>query len=328
VLLIKHWVRGLRLFPDRSAQAVAVFVKTSTERSSYGSRMKTVTPGALQRAETFVLLNARLLDRLRFAYHFRGGSADAVIRSLRPYQNPDGGFGNALEPDLREPGSQPFAVQHVLEALDETDRFDDPMVADVCDYLTKISRPEGGVPFALPGPADLQAPYLPITENPPASLNPTGTLAGLLYAHQVDHPWVDRAAGFCWTRIDALETTDPYEARAILAFLDHVPDRSRAEAAFERLRPVLAGPVDLDPDAPGEAHSPLDLAPKPDGLARRLFTDDIIDTHLDALIDSQHDDGGWDVNWQIWTPATGFDWRGWMTVHSLLRLRSYGRFPA
>src|SRR5207342_3720383 len=111
--------------------------------------MKTVTPGALQRAETFVLLEARLLDRLRFAYHFRGGSADAVIRSLRPYQNPDGGFGNALEPDRREPGSQPFAIQHVLETLDETDRFDDLMVADVCDYLTKISRPEGGVPFAL-----------------------------------------------------------------------------------------------------------------------------------------------------------------------------------
>jgi hypothetical protein len=32
------------------------------------------------------------------------------------------------------------------------------------------------------------------------------------------------------------------------------------------------------------------------------------------------------VNWQIWTPATSLDWRGWMTVHSLLRLRAYGRF--
>jgi hypothetical protein len=288
--------------------------------------MKTVTPDALQRAETFVLLNARLLDRLRFAYHFRGGSPDAVVRSLRPYQNPDGGFGNALEPDLREPASQPFAVQHVLETLDETDHFDDPMVSDICDYLTKISGSEGGVPFALPGPADLQAPYLPITENPPPSLNPTGTLAGLLYAHQVDHPWVDKAAAFCWERIDVLETTDPYEARAIIAFLDHVPDRARAEAAFERLRPVFAGLVELDPDASGEVHSPLDLAPEPNGLARRLFTEDVIDTHLDALIDSQRDDGGWDVNWQIWTPATSLDWRGWMTVHSLLRLRAYGRF--
>jgi hypothetical protein len=201
--------------------------------------MKTVTPDALQRAETFVLLNARLLDRLRFAYHFRRGSADAVIRSLRPYQNPDGGFGNALEPDLREPGSQPFAIQHVLETLDEMACFDDPMVADICDYLTKIGGPAGGLPFALPGPADLQAPYLPITQNPPPSLNPTGTLAGLLYAHEVNHPWVDRAARFCWERIDALQTNNPNEARAIIAFLDHVTDRSRAEAAFERLRPIL-----------------------------------------------------------------------------------------
>jgi len=288
--------------------------------------MKTITPDALQRAETFVLLNARLLDRLRFAYHFRGGSAEAVIRALRPYQNPDGGFGQALEPDLREPGSQPFAVQHVLETLDETNRFEEPMVVEVCDYLSKISRAEGGVPFALPGPDELHAPFLPIADHPSPSLNPTGTLAGLLYAHQVDHPWVDSAARFCWERIDALETTDPYEARAILAFLDHVPDRGHAEAAFERLSPMLAGLIELDPHAPGEVHSPLDLAPEPDGLARRLFTDDVIGTHLDALVDAQREDGGWDVNWQIWTPATGFDWRGWMTVHSLLRLRAYGRF--
>src|SRR4029453_8417755 len=80
---------------------------------------------------------------------------------------------------------------------------------------------------------------------------------------------------------------DPTKARAIIAFLDHVPDRSRAEAAFERLRPILPSLVDLDPAVPGEVPSPLDLAPEPDGLARRLFTDEIIDTPLDALVDSQ-----------------------------------------
>jgi hypothetical protein len=182
------------------------------------------------------------------------------------------------------------------------------MVADVCDYLTKISRPEGGVPFALPGPADLRAPYLPIRK--PTCIAEPDRNAGRIAVRPPGRPSVGRqGSGVLLARIDALETTDPYEARAIS------PSRPRArpqpcEAAFERLRPVLAGLVDLDPDAPGEAHSPLDLAPKPDGLARRLFTDDIIDTHLDALIDSQHDDGGWDVNWQIWTPATGFDWRG------------------
>ena len=83
----------------------------------------------LERAEEFIWRNARLLDRQRFAYHFKDdagkdGAGAAVVAALRAYQNPDGGFGNALEPDLRGPDSQPVAVQHALEFLDETD-FDD-----------------------------------------------------------------------------------------------------------------------------------------------------------------------------------------------------------
>ena len=290
--------------------------------------MKTVTPDALGRAETFMQLNARHIDRLRFAYHFGGGSADAVTTALRSYQNADGGFGNALEPDLRELASQPIAAQDALEILDETGTAGDPMVRDLCEHLDKISTSEGGVPFMLPGSEDLHAPYLPMTLDPPASLLPTAAIAGLLHKNQIDHPWVGQATRFCWERLDALETTDPYEARAIFTFLDHVPDRARAQRTFDRLSTVLAGLAELDPGAPGEVHSPLDLAPQPAGLARRLFPDPVIDTHLDALVDNQRADGGWDVNWQIWTPITGPEWRGWMTLHTLRRLRAYGRWSA
>ena len=70
------------------------------------------------RAETFIWSNARLLERRLFAYHFRGGSRYAVLAALRAYQNDDGGFGQALEPDIRCPDSQPVPVQHALEILD------------------------------------------------------------------------------------------------------------------------------------------------------------------------------------------------------------------
>jgi hypothetical protein len=53
--------------------------------------MRTVTSAALAAAERFMQLDARLIDRHRFAYHFRGGRAEPVLDALRPYANPDGG---------------------------------------------------------------------------------------------------------------------------------------------------------------------------------------------------------------------------------------------
>ena len=66
---------------------------------------KMLTASALAAAERFTWLNARLIDRLRFAHLFRGGAAAPVVAALRPYQNADGGFGNGLEPDFRGPVS-------------------------------------------------------------------------------------------------------------------------------------------------------------------------------------------------------------------------------
>jgi hypothetical protein len=68
-----------------------------------------------QAAEQFILREARLLDRHRFSFRFRGGDAGAVVASVRAYQNGDGGFGHALEPDLRGPSSQPVPLEHALQ---------------------------------------------------------------------------------------------------------------------------------------------------------------------------------------------------------------------
>ena len=70
-------------------------------------------------------------------------------RALAAYQNEDGGFGSALEPDCRDPGSQPVAVQVALEMLDQMGAFHRHMALRACDWLQSVSRPEGGLPFAL-----------------------------------------------------------------------------------------------------------------------------------------------------------------------------------
>jgi hypothetical protein len=289
--------------------------------------MKCLQPSALEAAERFVWLSGRLLDRHRFAHLFRGGDRAPVLAALRPYQNPDGGFGSALEPDLRAPISQPQPVEVALHVLDEVGALDDPMTGAACDYLTTISTADGGVPFVLPSVrAYPRAPWWETGDDPPASLNPTAAIAGVLHRHGVSHPWLDPATAFCWRQIDQLGEADTYLTRCVLRFLEHVPDRARAEAALARLAPMVRDLVERAPDGDGEPLSPLDCAPAPGSMARHLFRDDVVEAHLDALVDSQQDDGGWTVSWPIWTPATGPEWRAFVTIDAIRRLRAYGRW--
>lgn len=287
----------------------------------------TTTPD-VARATDFIWRTARLIDRLQFAYLFLNGSRDAVLAALCPYQNADGGFGNGLEPDIRAPVSQPVPVASALQILDWVDGMDEPMVKQACDYLVTITTPEGGVPFVLPSVrAYPRAPWWETNDNPPASLNPTAAMAGLLHKHRVDHPWLAGATAYCWRKLEALDATNAYEVRAILPFLDYAPDRARAESLFARIGPKIFEQhlAELDPAAPGDIHTPLNFAPRPDTLARRLFADEVIETHLDALVAAQQQDGGWMFNWHDWNPGTTLEWRGWLTVEALVTLRAYGR---
>jgi hypothetical protein len=282
----------------------------------------------LDAAADFVWRTGRLIDRHRFAHQFLGGDRAPVLAALAAYQNPDGGFGNALEPDLRGPASQPETLEVAFWVLDGVDAMDDPMVTAACDWLAGASTAEGGVPFVLPSALEHpRAPWWQTGQDPPASLVPTAAVAGLLHKHRVDHPWLAPATAWTWRAVDAIEQTSPYEVRSVLPFLEHVPDRERAEAALWRVGDLTLaqGLVALDPAAEGEVHGPLEFAPGPDSMARRLFADEVIEAHLDHLLASQRPDGGWTVNFPAWTEAAGLEWRAWVTVHNLGVLRSYGR---
>lgn len=286
----------------------------------------------VERAQDFVWRNARLLDRRRMELLLTGSdtSRARLVDALRAYRNPDGGFGHALEPDLRTPLSQPQPAEYALRVLDETGRLDDDLVRPLCDWLLTVTTPEGGVPFVLPSAREHpHAPWWATDErSPPADLNPTAAIAGLLLKYDVDHPWVEPAVDLCWREIAAGDRPD--EAHAFVAtftFLEHVDDRGRAGDAIERLgaRLIADGHVTMDPTAEGYVHGPLAFVPGPDARTRRLFTDDALDASLDALAGGQLADGGWPIAWEPPSPAAELEWRGAVTVSALRDLRSWGR---
>ncbi|MEU8584099.1 hypothetical protein [Streptomyces abikoensis] len=297
---------------------------------------------ATARAERFIWLTARVLEQRRFAFHFLGGQAAAVEAALDAYAGADGGFGHALEPDLRGPVSQPLHTAHALRVLDEIGRCRDRRVEPVCRYLTAVSTADGALPALHPSlrgyPA---APWMPLVDDPPSDLLATGPVVGLLHRNAVWHAWLFRATDFCWAAVDALgrgARTHPYEVEAAVAFLDGAPDRARARAAADRLGRAVREQrlAVLDPDraadhplpegyAPGEYHFPHDFARTPGSLARAWFSDTEMARSLDFLAAAQQEDGGWPVRWRAWAPGTVLEGRPMVTLDALLTLRAYGR---
>ncbi|MFD0146709.1 MULTISPECIES: hypothetical protein [unclassified Streptomyces] len=304
-----------------------------------GTPLAAPHPTPLARAEQFVWLTARVLEQRRFAYHFLRGGAEPVEVALTAYLNEDGGYGHALEPDLRGPVSQPLHTGHALRVLDSIGRCGGLRVERICRYLTEVSTLDGALPAIHPSQRGYpSAPFVPIVDNPPSALLSTGPVVGLLHRNQVWHAWLFRATEFCWSAVESLEKSHPYEIEAAVAFLDGVPDRSRAQAVADRLGRLVRdqGLAALDPDrldelpvapgyAPGEHHFPYDYARVPDSLARRWFTEEEMARSLDHLAAGQQEDGGWPVTWREWAPGTALEARPIVTIEALRTLRAHGR---
>nr|HMN27151.1 hypothetical protein [Caldilineaceae bacterium] len=67
--------------------------------------MQQLTSKGFAAAQRYLSQFGRPLDQERFHLFFAGGSAQAVLAELAKFQNEDGGFGHALEPDMRAAAS-------------------------------------------------------------------------------------------------------------------------------------------------------------------------------------------------------------------------------
>jgi hypothetical protein len=278
------------------------------------------------RAQDFIWRNARIIDRHLFAHLFLDGPKQPFFTALQAYQNADGGFGHAIEPDIRTPLSVPQGAEVALRLMDMIGEIDQGMVDQLCGYLETITTPEGGVPFTLPTANPYpHAPWWNSEQNPPASVNPTAAIGGLLHKYGVQHPWLERASAFCWKAIEASESAEFHDLIPVITFLEHTPERERAERELQRIgaRILASNSVTFDPNTEGYIHTPLDWAPTPESFCRSLFSDDVLLGDLQARAAAQQEDGGWPILWPPISPGCELEWRGHVTIGVLLKLRAY-----
>ncbi len=104
--------------------------------------MKKLTAGAMEEIRLWMHRNARPLEMAIWSQRQEGGSRDAVLNELTLYQNEDGGFGNALEPDSWNPASTPYTTQYALSVLSRLGcaQSDRPMVQRALHFLTQTEH--------------------------------------------------------------------------------------------------------------------------------------------------------------------------------------------
>ena len=301
-------------------------------------------------AQNYIQTQARPLERKRFELDFEEGSVDAVLTQLGKFQNPDGGFGNALEPDMRTPTSSALCTEIGLRILAELDTpAEHPLVSSAVAYLLETFDPETQVWRVVPMDAN-EHPHAPWWHDEDGSLARTfddflvipraGVLALLHhYAEFVPATWLTEITQ---TTITAIQNMDVEkfgsggDALVYMCRLAESPELpTEIKAWLVPLVQKLADQIVARDPAQWVQYCapPLKLAPTPQAISA-AFLGDCLPAHLDYLIETQSPAGYWDVNWSwgdsysdVW-PLARQEWRGDITLMNLQTLKAFGRIQA
>lgn len=274
--------------------------------------------GAIERAAEFFAGAGRDIDRERFRHHFAGGTRVAMLETLGRYQNADGGFGHGLEPDIAAPASNPFATElALLHCLQADVARDAPLLARAVEYLEESQHEDGSWRFAPAVYEGELAPWFRGWTWP--NLNPTCTIAGLLRALGLGSARLHGRVADLFDRLARpadLLTDEFYTARPYAYYFDadgggEQAELYRAGILWWLIRQHETGKVQ------DGAHF-FEYARVPDAPVARHIPRDIAAAELDRLASEQGSDGGW-------LSPYGDQWRGAITVQSLLVLHAYGR---
>lgn len=290
-----------------------------------------------ERALAYLEAEGRPLDRAVARLGEGTGGIDQVFEALSAFQNSDGGFGLALEPDFRFPASSPMATMVGVELLRELGAPTENEVARrAVRYLVESYEPD------IRGWQDLPAesnayPHAPWWHHEPDRrygpqshwANPGAQITASLWRVRDSVPEAllreATEAG-----LDALdENQEPireYLAAGYDALATECADADTSRRIRERL--LRDAPRSVATEAEQwrvEAFQPVWLVRNSDHFLAEPLRD-LLDANLDYQIGRQSEAGCWEPNW-IWfgQPAENFAdaKRDWSSEQTALMLRIF-----
>ena len=287
---------------------------------------------AFAAGDGFLLNEARLIERRLFATCFLGASPSGVVNALRGYQNEDGGFGQALEPDTRCPASLPIYVETAFKALATAGTVDGSMVRAACEFLAR-SAAEAGASGAV-APASPDHRVLPsggaldgvdLRAGPQSDRRAGGPALSARLRAPLEGPGGPLLLGAARGGHGARRCAHGAGELRLLRTCARAGTRQMTVPwRLPAILRIFAG-LHLDPKTPGYGLSPLHFAPRPTSRWRKLFTGAQIASALEHLEQSQEPDGGWPITWEPPSQAAKLEWRGVVTLEALRTLVAYGR---
>ncbi|MGI8485235.1 MAG: hypothetical protein ACR2OU_13350 [Thermomicrobiales bacterium] len=281
----------------------------------------TLTPSENPLAQSLVAPAIAFCDAQSFPlgaatirHHWQGAPAQPVIAALAAYQNPDGGFGNNLEVDIKSPVSNPFAARlamQVVLALNEDTGSD--LQTRFGAWLKANQNVDGDWHFA-PAVFDSPLPFWFAGWKFP-SLNPACCVAGL--ASQLGLATTEMLG-----RVAALfaEHASLAQARTgefydILPYVEHVPWINLDQEVKDTwLQAIADGIVRMaEGGAYADASHFFDHALAGGPELARLIPSKIIGAQITRLLAEASSDGGW---------PTPYDqgWRAHATMSAMVTL--------
>jgi len=279
----------------------------------------------------WIYRNARPLDLARWAYHFEDGTKAKVIKALSFYQNEDGGFGHALEPDSWNPGSTPITTNTAAEILRELDHHDrkHPMVRDMLRYLASgHGRREDKWLFSIPENNRYpRAPWWSADEEGTlTNFNPTASLLRFVldFGDYDSDLYMMALNQMEKMKTEFIETVEPSMhdlicLEAIRPYLDE-----------ERLNELEDNEIEKDPE------NWKDYTCRPSAFIKNpehplmKTQKETVEAELQHLEKTLNPKGFWDINW-VWSDyeeefhISRNWWRADLTIKNLLLLKAFGR---
>ncbi len=299
-----------------------------------------------EKARSFIYRNARPIDLALWRYHFENGTKEAVLSALSFYQNEDGGFGHALEPDIWNPNSSPITTGQATVILNDIEYYkkNSGLVMGLLKYIESgKDRIDDKWLFEIESNNHFpHSPWMHWKENIEQNYNPTIMFVGFaLLCGDRNSALYKKCKSIAVKAIDSfLEPEAKNNMHEMICYVNFYEYCKTADIAdlfrnFNRFEEILIQRVKEEICGDTEKWSTSYVA-KPSHFFDRpgsIFYEDnkqIADYECEFIINSMQDDGAYPITWQ-WNDYPGeFSisenwWKSYILINNMKYLKNFNK---